>query len=155
MSAKTSRKNRSWAKTHLAEARAAANLRAKGISEARIYKALRHQLKEAPSYRDLRAAFAQYGATHGKLRGQKDRVLSETGRLEREGSQWKTKLKAQYTEDGRERLARNFALREHIRQHVGKDGALTDMPRDFLQTEVEREYFEWADEGGYFGTPPV
>lgn len=166
-----SKRNEEWVRAHPNLAVAVANLRAQaGMSERAIVETMRGYTrkdhrgkngtwapslvgtefeglvgkKEAPSYGDVRAAFAALKAGHLKLDGVSQRRIAFKTRTVEEGrSKYRTNLKAQFSAQQVERLNRKTVT-----------GYLIQAETPAAEWADPEAYAEWEESQSYDRTPP-
>lgn len=148
MSYKTvGKKAREWAARHPHLANAVANLRGQaGMSEDAIYHTIRREVakKDAPSIREIRAAWEAFQVTHERIAGERNRRISFKDREVEEGrSEYRKNRKAQFSARQMDELNRKVVVGYLIRAETPSE--------EWADPDA---YLEWSESRGYDETPP-
>lgn len=131
-----------WARAHPELAVAAVNLRISGVSERTVFERFRATVKDAPSYRELRAAYAERQVLKRSDATERRRAherFKADGSVRKGDSNYLVRQRAQYTPKAKERLAQNMVT-GYLVQEVGDraDQELDDPELlDFIGSDYE------------------
>lgn len=123
---------------------AALNLRIAGVSERRIYETLKGELKDFPSYGQLRSWFTARGVRYredatARRHAGRYYKLSKGEKIVRVGgsSRYFQRRRAQFTPRAKARLERNMAVGYLLREKVPAKDFKDDSVVNFIESDYE------------------